>query len=150
MTASATKMKYSEMPREMSSDSVVAMRLARGSPCRSPPTKTSSASSTSSLAAAAAAGHASTGGGRRSASAFRSHCLGRKESPEPDGSLDDLFNASGAGRSQVFRLIDVVQVAGCWNWLHVTSLSRVVLELRLSLFLWLQQRPYHVGVSDFT
>jgi len=93
------KMKYSEIPRDLSSDSVAAFRLTQGSPDGRDKWKREAAmdvngpDSSSPVESPPPRLFQSTS--RRSTSAFRSHCLGRKESPEPDGgSSYDLFVSS--------------------------------------------------------
>jgi hypothetical protein len=111
------KMKYSEIPRDMSSDSVAALRLAQvstdrfiitislkdhcarcgqGSPDREgwrsyQPDQRQRSSPESKVPCAGSPSRIFHPANRRSTSAFRSHCLGRKESPEPEGSMDDMF-----------------------------------------------------------
>jgi len=94
-------MKYSEIPRDLSSDSMAAFRLAQGSPdrdkwkreIRESTMDRTSPESSSPVDSPPPRLFQSTG--RRSTSAFRSHCLGRKESPEPEsGSNYDIFVSS--------------------------------------------------------
>lgn len=124
------KMKYSEIPRDLSSDSIAAYRLAQvnnhqfvteqdvyqvlysvqGSPDRDKWKRNSSEgrgspeSGTSSNDSPPVRLFHPQLSSRRSTSAFRSHCLGsRKESPEPPDEVDgngDVFVRAGSSHRQ--------------------------------------------------
>ncbi|EFX70454.1 hypothetical protein DAPPUDRAFT_328335 [Daphnia pulex] len=104
------KMKYSEIPRDLSSDSIAAYRLAQGSPDRDKWKRNSSEgrgspeSGTSSSDSPPVRLFHQQLSSRRSTSAFRSHCLGsRKESPEPPDEVDgngDAFVRAGSSHRQ--------------------------------------------------
>lgn len=104
------KMKYSEIPRDLSSDSIAAYRLAQGSPDRDKWKRNSSEgrgspeSGTSSSDSPPVRLFHQQLSSRRSTSAFRSHCLGsRKESPEPQDEVDgngDAFVRAGSNQRQ--------------------------------------------------